>query len=158
MPPNGKPSTIRGFGRLRGAAGTVPPTGFVLFSISSVQLGAAVAKGLFQEFGPDGMVLLRVGFAALVLLLLWRPPIMGYARGEYLVAVSFGLALAVMNFSLYAALDRIPLGVAVTLEFAGPLGVAVAGSRRMLDLLWVVLAAAGDRKSTRLNSRHANIS
>jgi inner membrane transporter RhtA len=143
IPPSGKPSTIRSLGRLRGAAGTVPPTSLVLLSIFSVQLGAAVAKGLFQEFGPDGTVLLRVGFAALVLLLLWRPPIMGYARGEYLVAVSFGLALAVMNFSLYAALDRIPLGVAVTLEFAGPLGVAVAGSRRMLDLLWVVLAAAG---------------
>ncbi len=98
---------------------------------------------MFEELGPGGTVLLRVGFAALVLLLLWRPPLMGYARGDYLVAVSFGLVLAAMNFSLYGALDRIPLGVAVTLEFVGPLGVAVAGSRRMLDLLWVALAAAG---------------
>jgi inner membrane transporter RhtA len=120
-----------------------PPTGLVLLSIFSVQLGAAIAKGLFGELGPDGTVLLRMGFAALVLLLLWRPSLRGYARGDYLVAVLFGLALAAMNFTLYLALDRIPLGVAVTIEFVGPLGVAVAGSRRMLDLVWVVMAAAG---------------
>ncbi len=143
MPPNGKRSTIRSLGRPRGAPRPIPPTSLVLLSIFSVQLGAAIAKGLFDQLGPAGTVLLRVGFAALVLLLLWRPPIRGYARGDYLVAVSFGLTLAAMNFSLYQALDRIPLGVAVTLEFIGPLGVAVAGSRRMLDLLWVVLAGAG---------------
>jgi inner membrane transporter RhtA len=143
MPPNGKPSTIRSFGQLRGATGAAPPTGLVLLSIFSVQLGAAIAKGLFDQLGPAGTVFLRVGFAALVLLLLWRPPLGGHARGGYLVAVLFGLTLAAMNFSLYGALDRIPLGVAVTLEFVGPLGVAVAGSRRVLDLLWVVLAASG---------------
>ncbi len=136
MPPNGKLSTIRSFG-------AVPARGLVLLSIFSVQIGAAIAKGLFDQLGPAGMVFLRVGFAALVLLLLWRPPLGGHARGDYLVAVLFGLALVAMNFSLYQALDRIPLGIAVTLEFIGPLGVAVAGSRRMLDLLWVVLAAAG---------------
>ncbi len=124
-------------------AGAAPPTSLVLLSIFSVQLGAAVAKGLFDQLGPGGTVFLRVGFAALVLLLLWRPSVRGYARRDYLVAILFGLALAAMNFTLYQALDRIPLGVAVTLEFVGPLGVAVAGSRRMLDLLWVVLAAAG---------------
>jgi len=124
-------------------AGAAPPTSLVLLSIFSVQLGAAVAKGLFDQLGPGGTVFLRVGFAALVLLLLWRPSVRGHARGDYLVAILFGLALAAMNFTLYQALDRIPLGVAVTLEFVGPLGVAVAGSRRMLDLLWVVLAAAG---------------
>jgi inner membrane transporter RhtA len=143
MPPNGKPSTIQSSGQLRGLAEAVPPTGLVLLSIFSVQVGAAIAKGLFDQLGPAGTVFLRVGFAALVLLLLWRPPLGGHARGGYLVAVLFGLALAAMNFSLYQALDRIPLGVAVALEFVGPLGVAVAGSRRMLDLLWVVLAAAG---------------
>jgi inner membrane transporter RhtA len=123
--------------------GAAPPTSLVLLPIFSVQLGAALAKGLFDELGPGGTVFLRVGFAALVLLLLWRPSVRGHARGDYLVAILFGLTLAAMNFSLYQALDRIPLGVAVTLEFVGPLGVAVAGSRRMLDLLWVVLAAAG---------------
>ena len=140
MPLRGKPSTIRG---IREPGGAVPPTGLVLLSIGSVQLGAAIAKGLFGELGPSGTVFLRVGFAALVLLLLWRPSFTGHARGGYLVATLFGLALVAMNFTLYQALDRIPLGVAVTLEFVGPLGVAVAGSRRMLDLLWVVLAAAG---------------
>ena len=143
MPPNGKPSAVRSFGRLQDAAGAVPPTGLVLLSIGSVQLGAAIAKGLFEELGPTGTVFLRVGFAALVLLILWRPSLKGYTRRDYLVAGLFGLALAAMNMTLYLALDRIPLGVAVTLEFAGPLGVAIAGSRRLLDLVWAVLAAAG---------------
>ena len=115
----------------------------MLLSIGSVQLGAAIAKGLFDQLGPAGTVSLRVGFAALVLFILWRPSLGSHARGDYLVAVVFGLVLAAMNLSLYLALDRIPLGIAVTLEFVGPLGVAVAGSRRVLDLLWVALAAAG---------------
>jgi inner membrane transporter RhtA len=144
MPPNGKPSIIKGAREQPGGvSGAVPPTGLVLLSIGSVQLGAAIAKGLFGELGPSGTVFLRVGFAAVVLLLLWRPSLGGHARGDYLVATLFGLALVAMNFTLYQALDRIPLGVAVTLEFVGPLGVAVAGSRRMLDVLWVVLAGAG---------------
>jgi inner membrane transporter RhtA len=88
-------------------------------------------------------VFLRFGFAALVLLVLWRPSVGGHARGDFLTAGAFGLVLAAMNLTLYLALDRIPLGIAVTLEFVGPLGVAVAGSRRLLDLLWAVLAAAG---------------
>jgi len=115
----------------------------VLFSIVSAQVGAAVAKSLFDSLGPGGTVFLRIAFAALVLLVLVRPTLGGHDRDGYLVAALFGLALAGMNFSLYLAFDRIPLGVAVTLEFVGPLGVAVAGSRRVLDLLWVVLAAAG---------------
>lgn len=130
-------------GRLRRAARSVPPPGLVLFAVGSVQLGAAVAKSLFDELGPSGTVFLRVGFAALVLLLLWRPRITGYTRREYLIAALFGIALSSMNLCLYLAIDRIPLGVAVTLEFVGPLGVAVAGSRRALDVLWAVLAAAG---------------
>lgn len=124
-------------------ARSVPPPGLVLLAVGSVQLGAAIAKSLFDELGPSGTVFLRVGFAALVLALIWRPRITGYAPREYLVAALFGLALAGMNFSLYLAIDRIPLGVAVTLEFLGPLGVAVAGSRRVLDLVWAFLAAAG---------------
>jgi inner membrane transporter RhtA len=115
----------------------------VLASAGSVQLGAAVAKGLFDRLGPDGATLLRVGFAALLLVLLGRPRLRGHSPRQYAVAALFGLALAAMNLSFYAALDRIPLGVAVTLEFVGPLGVAVAGSRRALDALWVAMAAAG---------------
>ena len=114
-----------------------------MLSIFSAQIGAAIAKTLFDSLGPGGTVFLRVAFAALVLLLLVRPTLGGHDRAAYLVAGLFGLALAGMNFSLYLAIDRIPVGVAVTLEFLGPLGVAVAGSRRTLDLLWVLLAATG---------------
>ena len=121
----------------------LPPTGLVLFSIVSVQLGAAIAKGLFDSLGPGGTVFLRISFAALVLFALVRPKLRGHDGSGYLVATVFGLTLAGMNLSLYLAIDRIPLGVAVTLEFMGPLGVAVVGSRRLLDLLWAALAAAG---------------
>jgi inner membrane transporter RhtA len=120
-----------------------PPTALVILPIFSVQLGAALAKSLFDSLGPGGTVFLRIAFAALVLFLLVRPKLGGHDRAGYLLAGLFGLTLAGMNFSIYLAFDRIPLGVAVTLEFVGPLGVAVAGSRRLLDLLWVVLAAAG---------------
>ena len=125
------------------AGGAIPPTGLVLLAIGSTQLGAAIAKSLFHELGPAGTVLLRVGFAALVLLLLWRPRLSGYVRANYLLVIVFGLTLAAMNLSFYSAIERIPLGIAVTIEFVGPLGVALAGSRRLLDLVWVVLAAVG---------------
>jgi inner membrane transporter RhtA len=137
--PNRRSLTSRFSHRSRGA----PPTALVIFSIISVQLGAAVAKSLFDSLGPGGTVFLRIAFAAFMLFLLVRPKLGGHDRAGYLVAGLFGLTLAGMNFSIYLAFDRIPLGVAVTLEFVGPLGVAVAGSRRVLDLLWVVLAAAG---------------
>jgi inner membrane transporter RhtA len=129
--------------RLSDGSRSVPPTALVMLSIFSVQFGAAIAKNLFDSLGPGGTVFLRIGFAALVLLVLVRPKLGGHDRRAYLVAGLFGLALALMNLSFYQAIDRIPLGVAVTLEFVGPLGVAVAGSRRVLDVLWVLLAAAG---------------
>ena len=115
----------------------------VLGAISSVQFGAALAKTLFDEIGAGGTVFVRVLFAALVLALIWRPRVAGLGRREGLLAVLFGLTLAGMNLAFYSALDRIPLGITVTLEFVGPLGVAVVGSRGALDLLWVGLAAAG---------------
>jgi inner membrane transporter RhtA len=115
----------------------------VLAAVGSVQFGSAFAKGLFDEVGAGGVVFLRVVSAAVVLALIWRPSLTGHGRRELAVAVLFGLSLAGMNFAFYSALDRIPLGIAVTFEFVGPLGVAVFGSRRRLDLAWVVLAAAG---------------
>jgi inner membrane transporter RhtA len=108
-----------------------------------VQVGAAFAKTLFDEIGAGGTVFVRVLFAAVVLMLVWRPRTSGRSRWDLLLAVVFGLTLAGMNLAFYSALDRIPLGIAVTLEFVGPLGVAVAGSRGPLDLLWVGLAAVG---------------
>jgi len=108
-----------------------------------VQFGAAFAKTIFDEVGPAGTVFLRVLFAALVLMAVWRPAVRGRTRADWRLIALFGLALGGMNLAFYEALDRIPLGVAVTFEFVGPLGVAIAGSRRLLDLAWVALAAAG---------------
>lgn len=124
-------------------ADRIPPTLLVLAAVSSVQLGGAFAKTLFDEVGPGGTAFLRVAFAALILVALWRPAVRGLSAREWRLAVTYGLVLVAMNLSFYEALDRIPLGIAVTIEFVGPLGVAIVGSRRPLDLVWVFLAAAG---------------
>lgn len=129
--------------KLRTVLTAIPPTGLVLLSVSSTQIGAALAKGLFGTLGPAGTASLRVGFAALVLFFVWRPTVKGYSRSAYISCLWFGIALAAMNLCFYVALARIPLGVAVTLEFVGPLGVAIFGSRRLIDVLWVFLAASG---------------
>jgi inner membrane transporter RhtA len=121
----------------------VPPTLLVLTAVTSVQFGAALAKSLFDEIGAGGTVFVRVLFAAIVLALIWRPRLAGHGARDLWLALAFGLVLAGMNLAFYAALDRIPLAIAVTFEFVGPLGVAVFGSRRALDLVWVGLAAAG---------------
>jgi inner membrane transporter RhtA len=120
----------------------IPPTALVLLGIVSVQVGAAVAKQLFTVAGAAGTVTLRLVFAAIVLLAIWRPSLR-MDRHTFVVVLSYGAVLAVMNLCFYAALERIPLGAAVTIEFLGPLAVAVAGSRRWLDGVWVLLAGAG---------------
>jgi inner membrane transporter RhtA len=119
------------------------PVALVLAGTVSVQIGGAVAFNLFDELGPAGTVFLRVGFAALVVGMLWHPTVRGKSREALKIAVLFGFALAAMNQSFYAGLERVPLGLAVTFEFVGPLGVAIVGSRRPRDLLWVALAAGG---------------
>src|SRR4029450_7078133 len=111
--------------------------------VTSVQLGAAPATSLFDELTPTGLVMLRLVFGALILGLLFRPRVRDRSSRELQLALAFGLTLLTMNFSFYQAIDRIPLGIAVTLEFVGPLGIALLGSRRGTDLLWVMLAAAG---------------
>jgi inner membrane transporter RhtA len=121
----------------------VPAPLLVLAAASSVQFGAALAATLFDELGPAGTSALRVGLAAIILVAAWRPRVRGVAREDLLLVGALGLSLGVMNYAFYEALARVPLGVAVTIEFAGPLGVAVALSRRRVDFLWVALAAAG---------------
>jgi inner membrane transporter RhtA len=121
----------------------VPPTLLVLAAVTSVQFGAAIAKTLFDEVGPGGTVFLRVVFGAIVVAAIWRPRLAGHDAREVRLAVAFGLVLAAMNLCFYESIERIPLGIAVTFEFVGPLGVAVFGSRRPRDLIWVALAAAG---------------
>jgi len=108
-----------------------------------VQLGSALAAKLFSQVGPDGAVLLRLTSASVVLLVVWRPRVQQRTRRDLLLAGVFGLVLAGMNLCFYAAIHRIPLGIAVAVEFVGPLAIAVGGSRRRRDLLWVALAAAG---------------
>ncbi len=120
-----------------------PSPVLVLGAIASVQFGAAIAVTLFASIGPGGAVFLRLLGGTIILVPLWRPRWRGRSRSDLLLAGLFGLVLASMNFTFYSAIHRIPLGVAVTLEFIGPLMVALAGSRRPLDLVWVALAAAG---------------
>ena len=121
----------------------VPPLAMVLAAILSIQFGAAVATTLFDDLGAAGVSLLRLALAAVVLLAVWRPNPAAHAPADLRLAAVFGLVLGLMNLTFYEALDRIPLGIAVTVEFIGPLGVAVVASRRPLDGLWVVLAALG---------------
>jgi inner membrane transporter RhtA len=109
----------------------------------SSQAGAAVAKGLFARLGAPGMAALRLVFAALVLFAVFRPWRNPPARAAWPALARYGVALGVMNMLFYLAIARVPLGVAVALEFTGPLAVALIGSRRGRDLVWAVLAGAG---------------
>jgi len=122
--------------------GAIPPPTLVLLGIVSVQLGSALAKHLFSTVGSFGTVALRLFFAAAVLMLFWRPSL-HMNRRTWTVVLSYGVTLGLMNECFYLALARIPLGIAVTISFLGPLAVALAGSRRWLDALWAVLAAGG---------------
>ncbi|MEO6886066.1 MAG: EamA family transporter [Jatrophihabitantaceae bacterium] len=122
---------------------TVPPQVLLLGSIASVQFGSAFAATLFDQAGPGGVVFLRLVLSAAILLAYSRPRLRGRTRRDLVAAVAFGLVLGGMNWSFYESLDRLPLGVAVTIEFVGPLAVAVGGSRRWIDGLWVLLAGGG---------------
>lgn len=115
----------------------------MLVAIVSVQFGSALATTLFDRAGPAGTVFYRLLFAAALLLAIWRPWRTRHDRAAIKLAVVFGAALAAMNLCFYSSLERIPLGIAVTFEFVGPLAVAVFASRTRSDLLWVALAAVG---------------
>ncbi len=132
-----------------GPLARAPSGGLVISAIASVQFGSALAATLFHQLGPGDTVFLRLASAAVILALLRRPRLRGHTPRELLLAAAFGLVLAAMNLSFYEAIHRIPLGIAVTIEFVGPLAVAVAGSRRRIDRVWVVLALAGILALTR---------
>jgi inner membrane transporter RhtA len=117
--------------------------GLVLGAACSVQVGAAVAKSLFSTLGPPGVVFLRLLFGSLALWAIARPQIRGRSRADLKLVAALGVVLVCMNLSFYESLDRAPLGVVVTVEFLGPLAVAVLGSRKAVDLVWVGLAGAG---------------
>jgi inner membrane transporter RhtA len=117
--------------------------GLVLAAACSVQGGAAVAKSLFPQLGPPGVVFLRLLFGSAALWAIARPQLRGRPRSELRLVAALGVVLVSMNLTFYESIERLPLGIAVTVEFLGPLAVAVIGSRRPVDLLWVALAGGG---------------
>lgn len=123
--------------------GRGPAALLVLGSCSSFQVGAAFATRLFPATGAGGATLLRLGFAACLLLALARPDVRAWGREQWRAIVLYGLSLALTNGFFYASISRIPLGVAVTVQFLGPLTLAAALSRRARDLSWVAIAAIG---------------
>jgi inner membrane transporter RhtA len=145
VPDGSAAEAVAGREAARGLPGAdrVPPVALVLAGVTSIQFGAALAATLFDDLGPAGTSVLRLGWAAIILVALTRPRVRGRSREALRLAALFGVALGVMNLTFYEALDRIPLGVAVTIEFAGPLGVAVYTSRRRLYLVWAAVAALG---------------
>ena len=119
------------------------PVWLVLIGILSVQFGAGIAKSLFDEVAPTVIVWLRLVTSAIVLTLVARPVLRNRSAHDWLVVTGFGASLGIMNWAIYQSFARIPLGIAVTIEFVGPLTLAVLGSRRPRDFAWVLLAAAG---------------
>jgi inner membrane transporter RhtA len=119
------------------------PVGVLLIAMVSIQMGAALAKGLFPIVGATGTTALRLALASLMLLIVWRPWRMRPSVREWRSIALYGLAMGCMNLFFYLSLSRIPLGIAVALEFTGPLAVAIAGSRRAIDFLWITLAVLG---------------
>jgi len=130
----------------------------VLGSILSVQVGAAVAKGLFPALGASVTATLRIGLSALILFAVNRRlGLKSLTRVQWQAVVPYGLCLGAMNLIYYLALSRIPLGIAVTLEFMGPLLLVVFSSKRLIEFLWVLLAAAGIALMTPWNNTNIDL-
>lgn len=121
----------------------VPAPLLVLAGVVSVQFGGALAATLVPQIGAAGSVMLRLGFATILLVAIARPRWRGHSRRNLMTVACFGLALGLMNFAFYGALGHLPIGVAVTIEFIGPLSLAALLSRRPRDLLAVAAAAVG---------------
>ncbi|MGH8251782.1 MAG: EamA family transporter [Steroidobacteraceae bacterium] len=119
------------------------PVVVILIAAFSVQGGAAIAKGIFPLIGVAGTAAIRIVLSAIILLAVFRPPVHRLTAAQWRAVLPYGITIGVMNLLFYQALARIPLGLAVALEFVGPLAVAIAGSRRALDVVWVALAVAG---------------
>ncbi len=133
------PARTRGQGR----AAALAPVALVIAGGLSVQFGASVAVLLMPRAGALGVVTLRLGAAALVMLLVCRPGLRGYSRADWGTVLAFGTVMCGMNTLFYQAADRIPLGAAVTLEVLGPLALSVIVSRRLISVVWAGLALGG---------------
>lgn len=121
----------------------LPPIPAVLLSIISVQCGAAIAKGLFPEIGAAATASLRIGLSAIILLVAFRPNFTKLNTKQWKYVILYGLSLGAMNMVFYMAIERIPIGLGVTLEFVGPLLLAIFSSKKAIDFIWIVLAATG---------------
>jgi inner membrane transporter RhtA len=130
-------------GQLQTWFGSIPPSSLVLLTSFAAQAGTATSKQLFEALGPIGAVFICKAIAALLMLLIWRPQLQNRTWREYVLVAGLGLAIVGLSLAFYEAIARIPLGIASALDFVGPLSVAVFSSRRLLDLVWVILAATG---------------
>lgn len=139
----GSPRLGRRTGPIARAAAAAPPPALLLVSIVSIQLGAAVAIPLIEVLGPIPTTFLRVTFSAILLLVAARSQLGPVARRQVGLVLALGCAIGAMNMCFYGAIARIPLGIAVAIEFVGPLGVAAITSRRAREFAWIGLAVAG---------------
>ena len=121
----------------------IPPPAQVIIAILSIQLGAAIAINLFSLIGPAGTVFCRLAISAILLCVMIRPKFDKNVRENISLLLLYGVVLALMNWCFYEAIARIPLGIAVTIEFMGPLLVAAISSRRRLEFLWIAIALVG---------------
>ena len=121
----------------------IPPILSVLLAIVSVQGGAAIAKSIFPILGAATTASFRIGLSAIFLMLIFRPKLSRLTSEQWKAVIPYGLCLGAMNLVFYIAIERIPLGLGVTLEFIGPLVLAVFSSKRRSDFIWILLAAAG---------------
>jgi inner membrane transporter RhtA len=124
-------------------AGRAPGVALAVASMTTIQLGAALSDPMLDEIGAAATVALRLALAALILWPFARPRLRGRSRADLGAAVALGACSGLLTLAFFEAIARIPLGVAVTIEFLGPLGVALAGSRRARDVAWVIAAGAG---------------
>ncbi|MBX9674552.1 MAG: EamA family transporter, partial [Candidatus Obscuribacterales bacterium] len=115
----------------------------VLGSIVSLTVGTSYGKALFETIGAGGTAAYRVVFAAIILMCVWRPWRFAVTAADRWAIVRYGITIGVMNFFFYQAINRLPLGIAIAIEFTGPLAVAVLSSRRVLDFVWVALTVLG---------------
>lgn len=119
------------------------PVGLLLIAMASIQSGASLAKSMFPIVGAQGTTTLRLVFASIIMLLLLRPWRAKLTARSLRTVIVYGMALGGMNFLFYMSLRTVPLGIAVALEFTGPLAVAIYASRRAVDFLWIALAIIG---------------
>lgn len=127
----------------RSLAATLFPVGVLLIAMASIQSGASLAKSMFPLIGPEGTTTLRLLFASVIMLLLLRPWRAKLSASTLKSVIIYGASLGGMNFLFYMSLQTVPLGIAVALEFTGPLAVALYASRRPVDFLWIGLAVIG---------------